>query len=132
MPAWRQRGELWTVGHAEPKGVVQFLGGSGLGASPQLSYKRLLEAISRRGWLVQCWSYLPSFDHQLLAVQAWQSFRAQRHSGLPVLRLGHSMGCKLHLLAHGLQLTQQRTALIKLVLSKANQQALPPVLLAAD
>ena len=99
MPAWRQRGDLWTVGPAEPKGVVQFLGGSGLGASPQLSYKRLLEAISRRGWLVQCWSYLPSFDHQLLAVQAWQSFRAQRHSGLPVLRLGHSMGCKLHLLA---------------------------------
>ena len=99
MPAWRQRGELWTVGPAQPKGVVQFLGGSGLGASPQLSYKRLLEAISRRGWLVQCWSYLPSFDHQLLAVQAWQSFRAQRHSGLPVLRLGHSMGCKLHLLA---------------------------------
>ena len=39
---------------------------------------------------------------------------------------------QLHLLAHGLQLTQQRTALIELVLSKANQQALAPVLLAAD
>ena len=39
---------------------------------------------------------------------------------------------QLHLLAHGLQLTQQRTALIELVLSKSNQQALSPVLLAAD
>ena len=58
MPTWRQRGELWTVGPTQPKGVVQFLGGSGLGASPQLSYKRLLEAVSRRGWLVQCWSCL--------------------------------------------------------------------------
>ena len=87
MPTWRQRGELWTVGPTQPKGVVQFLGGSGLGASPQLSYKRLLEAVSRRGWLVQCWSYLPSFDHQLLAVQAWRSFRSQRQSDLPVLRL---------------------------------------------
>ena len=99
MPAWRQRDDLWTHGPAQPKGVLQFLGGSGLGASPQLSYRRLLEALSSRGWLVQCWSYLPSFDHQLLAVQAWRSFRCQRQSDLPVLRLGHSMGCKLHLLA---------------------------------
>ena len=83
MPAWRQRGELWTVGPAEPKGVVQFLGGSGLGASPQLSYKRLLEAISRRGWLVQCWSYLPSFDHQLWRCRPGRAFALSATAACP-------------------------------------------------
>ena len=96
---WQQCDELWLLAPPQPKGVIQFIGGSGLGATPQLSYKRLLEAMAQQGWLVQCWSYLPGFDHQLLAVQAWRSFRAQRQQELPVLRLGHSMGCKLHLLA---------------------------------
>ena len=96
---WRQRQDLWLLIPQQPIGVIQFLGGSGLGATPQLSYRRLLEAMAQRGWLVQCWGYLPGFDHQLLAVQAWKAFRQQRQAGLPVLRLGHSMGCKLHLLA---------------------------------
>ena len=96
---WQQRNELWLLAPPQPQGVIQFIGGSGLGATPQLSYRRLLEAMAQRGWLVHCWSYLPGFDHQLLAVEAWRSFRAQRPQQLPVLRLGHSMGCKLHLLA---------------------------------
>jgi hypothetical protein len=47
---------------------------------------------------------VPGFDHQAQANQAWKLFRATRErqpmAGEPLpLRLGHSLGCKLHLLA---------------------------------
>ena len=45
-----------------------------------------------------------SFDRQAQATEAWRCFRAARNTAgaaalLPVLRLGHSLGCKLHVLA---------------------------------
>ena len=128
---WRQAGELWCL---EPQpsaprphatspaagadaartggpGVIEFIGGSYLAATPQLSYRRLLEALSRRGWSILAWSYVPGFDHQQQAISAWRAFRAHREAAArrsggfelehrnPVVRLGHSLGCKLHLLA---------------------------------
>ena len=96
--SWRQRGSLWTLQPPDPQGRVDFIGGSYLAATPQLSYRRLLEALARQGLEVWAWSYVPGFDHQSQANEAWRAFRAER-SALPVLRLGHSLGCKLHLLA---------------------------------
>ena len=99
------------MGSGIAAGVVEFIGGSYLAATPQLSYRRLLEALAQRGWAVQAWSYVPGFDHQQQAVAAWRAFRAEREAKArrtgelevkaagPVLRLGHSLGCKLHLLA---------------------------------
>ena len=95
---WRQRGSLWCLDPPGPDGLVECIGGSYLAATPQLSYRRLLEALARQGLAIQAWSYVPGFDHQAQANEAWKAFRAAR-SGLPVLRLGHSLGCKLHLLA---------------------------------
>ncbi|MFZ4804685.1 MAG: DUF1350 family protein [Synechococcus lacustris] len=104
MMNWRQVGELWLLEPPQAKGRLEFIGGSGLGTSPQLSYRRLLEALAQQGWAVQAWPFVPGFDHQLLAVQAWRAFRRQQERQgpgirLPTLRLGHSMGCKLQLLA---------------------------------
>ena len=55
---------------------------------------------------VHAWAYVPGFDHQSQAKEAWMAFRQARRQledccgGLPTaLRLGHSLGCKLHLLA---------------------------------
>ena len=86
--------------------MIEFIGGSVLAATPQISYRRLLEALCRRGLSLRAWSYVPGFDHQAQATEAWRAFRggAAGPSGpaprrLPVLRLGHSLGCKLHLLA---------------------------------
>ena len=97
--SWRQRGSLWCLQPTAPHGLVEFIGGSYLAATPQLSYRRLLEALERRGLAIQAWSYVPGFDHQAQANEAWRQFRQARPQGLPVLRLGHSLGCKLHLLA---------------------------------
>jgi len=109
MPTrWRQQGDLWLLEpSSRPQGLVEFIGGSYLAARPELSYRRLLEALAQRGWRVHAWSYVPGFDHQAQANSAWSRFRDQRRSlaeldALPAgepLRLGHSLGCKLHLLA---------------------------------
>jgi hypothetical protein len=84
--------------------VVEFIGGSYLAATPQLSYRRLLEALAARGSRILAWSYVPGFDHQSQANEAWRAFRRARIDAdgddrTPRLRLGHSLGCKLHLLA---------------------------------
>ncbi len=112
---WKRRGRLWILPAAglhaspdavRPAGLVEFIGGSGLASTPQLSYRRLLETLARSGWCVHAWSYLPAFDHQAQANEAWHGFRTARLAAeeamgrsLPVLRVGHSLGCKLHLLA---------------------------------
>lgn len=107
---WRQKGPLLELEPSagprlDPKaGVVEFIGGSYLAATPQISYRRLLEALVMRGWRVRAWSYVPGFDHQSQANEAWRAFRQAREQepgreGSSVLRLGHSLGCKLHLLA---------------------------------
>ena len=97
--SWRQRGSLWTWDPPAARGVIHFIGGSYLAATPQLSYRRLLESLARLGLAIQAWSYVPGFDHQAQANEAWKLFRNARLDQLPVLRLGHSLGCKLHLLA---------------------------------
>jgi hypothetical protein len=107
MPRWRQRGSLWLLDPAgspvaRPLGTIAFIGGSYLAATPQLSYRRLLEALAQRGWSIQAWSYVPGFDHQAQANEAWRAFRDAAAATGPTtctLRLGHSLGCKLHLLA---------------------------------
>ena len=106
MARWRTDGDLWlldppaSAAAAAPAPVVEFIGGSYLAATPQLSYRRLLEALAQLGWRVHAWSYVPGFDHQQQANTAWRRFRAVREQPAPmVLRLGHSLGCKLHLLA---------------------------------
>jgi hypothetical protein len=112
-PTWRQQGPLWSLearsSGADLPPLLEFIGGSYLAATPQVSYRRLLESFARQGWAIHAWSYVPGFDHQDQANQAWRNFRQLRRAGSraagelednrPVLRLGHSLGCKLHLLA---------------------------------
>jgi len=111
MARWRQQGDLWLLDppsqpgrDPRPLGLIQFIGGSYLAAKPQLSYRRLLEALAQRGWQSATWSYVPGFDHQGQANTAWRQFRRMRSqlpdpNGSTCLRLGHSLGCKLHFLA---------------------------------
>ncbi|MFM7312030.1 MAG: DUF1350 family protein, partial [Cyanobium sp.] len=76
MSRWQQLNDLWRV---EPKGasrgLIEFIGGSYLATTPQLSYRRLLEALAARGWCIHAWGYVPGFDHQAQANEAWRSFR---------------------------------------------------------
>lgn len=102
---WQQHGSVWRAAPPRPVGVIQFIGGSYLGVQPQLAYRRLLTAFEAMGWAVLSWAYTPNFDHQAQADQAFTALEQalRRESAwpadLPVVRLGHSLGCKLHLLA---------------------------------
>ena len=104
MARWRSAGDLWLLDPpvaAEDAPLLEFIGGSYLAATPQISYRRLLECLAQLGWRVRAWSYVPGFDHQQQANAAWRRFRELRQQSklAAVLRLGHSLGCKLHLLA---------------------------------
>tara|TARA_Y100001968_G_scaffold26962_1_gene21021 strand:+ start:74 stop:805 length:732 start_codon:yes stop_codon:yes gene_type:complete len=91
---------------SRPVGLIEIIGGSYISIKPEITYKRLIFSFLQRNFAVHSWSYLPNFDHQLQANQAWQQFRQSRkvlekRVGFTpkLLRLGHSLGCKLHLLA---------------------------------
>lgn len=106
MTRWRRLGNVWGLWPAQPIALVEMVGGSYLAASPQLSYRRLLEGLADHNLAVHAWGYVPGFDHQAQANEAWKHLRRCRQQlearvgALPTpLRLGHSLGCKLHLLA---------------------------------
>ena len=91
---------------SRPVGLVEIIGGSYISIKPEITYKRLISGLLRKNFAVHSWSYIPNFDHQIQANQAWKQFRLSRNIlkkrvGLipKVIRLGHSLGCKLHLLA---------------------------------
>ncbi len=106
MMRWRRIGQTWCIWPARPIALVEMIGGSYLSASPQLSYRRLIEALALKKIAVHAWGYVPGFDHQTQANEAWQNLRnckanlEARVGAIPSpIRLGHSLGCKLHLLA---------------------------------
>ena len=53
MPSWRQFGSIWQLRPSQPWGQVDFIGGSYLAATPQVSYRRLLEDLAASGLVVQ-------------------------------------------------------------------------------
>ncbi len=106
MNRWRRIGPVWAIWPAKPLALIEMIGGSYLAINPQLSYKLLLESLALESIAIHAWSYVPGFDHQAQANEAWKSLRSCRQmlesriGYLPtVLRLGHSLGSKLHLLA---------------------------------
>ena len=46
MANWRQLSAIWQLRPAEPTGLIEFIGGSYLAATPQISYRRLLEDLA--------------------------------------------------------------------------------------
>tara|TARA_Y100001968_G_scaffold25_1_gene18 strand:- start:43 stop:768 length:726 start_codon:yes stop_codon:yes gene_type:complete len=91
---------------SRPVGLIEIIGGSYISIKPEVAYKRLISRLLQRNFAVHTWSYIPNFDHQLQANQAWKQFRQSRkvlekRVGIipKSIRLGHSLGCKLHLLA---------------------------------
>ena len=106
MTNWRLVNRTWCLWPSRPKALIEMIGGSYLSASPHISYKRLLEGLFNKNIAIHSWSYLPGFDHQKQSNEAWKEFRNCRKKlemrvgeSTKIIRLGHSLGCKLHLLA---------------------------------
>ena len=91
---------------SNPQKIIEFIGGSYLATKPDLTYKRFIESLTEKNYAVHAYKYLPQFDHQEIAVNAWRDFRKcksllKRRVGrnLETIRIGHSLGCKLHLIS---------------------------------
>ena len=91
---------------SNPKKIIEFIGGSYLATKPDFSYKRFIESLIAKDYAVHAYKYLPQFDHQELSINAWKDFRKckktiNRRIGrdLESIRIGHSLGCKLHLIS---------------------------------
>ena len=55
MTRWRRLGNVWGLWPAQPIALVEMVGGSYLAASPQLSYRRLLEGLADHNLAVHAW-----------------------------------------------------------------------------
>ena len=91
---------------ANPKKIIEFIGGSYLASNPDITYKRFIESLIRKNYAVHAFKYIPQFDHQELSIKAWKDFKICKeilskrlNRNLSTLRIGHSLGCKLHLIA---------------------------------
>ena len=91
---------------SNPKKIIEFIGGSYLASKPDLTYKRFIENLVKKNYAVHAYRYTPQFDHQELALKAWKDFKNCRRSlskrlgsTIPSVRIGHSLGCKLHLIS---------------------------------
>lgn len=105
---WKEVAGNWVLIPQHPIGIVHFLGGAFVAAAPQLTYRWLLEQLAHKGYAIVATPFVNTLDHAAIARTVLQSFErtlAQLHATamlrkryLPIYGLGHSMGCKLHLL----------------------------------
>ena len=92
----------------KPIGIIHFLGGAFVGTAPNLTYRWLLEHLAKKGYVAIATPFINTFEHKTISREVLNRFetivdrlKATNSLGksyLPIYGLGHSMGCKLHLL----------------------------------
>ena len=106
---WQEISGNWVyLPRQEILGIIHFLGGAFVATAPQISYRSILEQIGKAGYGIIATPFLNTFDHLAIARQvlnrletALERLQKTNRLGkryLPVYGMGHSMGCKLHLL----------------------------------
>ena len=104
---WQEVSGNWFLVPDQPKAIVHFLGGAFVAAAPHLTYRWLLEALYQEGYALVATPFVNTFDHSAIASETLTTFNQglaflykQRPElrDLPIYGLGHSMGCKVHLL----------------------------------
>jgi len=105
---WQEFSGSWVLTPPHPLGIIHFLGGAFVATAPHITYRWLLEKLARQGYIIIATSFLNTLDHKAIAVNVQNRlenilYRLEYKQGidinyLPIYGLGHSMGCKLHLL----------------------------------
>jgi hypothetical protein len=105
---WQEISGNWVYIPRQPRAVIHFLGGAFVGLAPHLTYRLLLEDLGKQGYVTIATPFVNTFDHRSIASEVYNSFedtleliqkrRYLPSDRLPVYGVGHSMGCKLHLL----------------------------------
>ncbi|ACK72865.1 protein of unknown function DUF1350 [Gloeothece citriformis PCC 7424] len=105
---WQEFSGSWVLIPQHPIGVIHFLGGAFVGTAPNLTYRWLLENLGKSGYAIITTPFVNTLDHTAIArsvlnrfetiLERLQTTNALGQRYLPIYGLGHSMGCKLHLL----------------------------------
>lgn len=105
---WQEISGNWVYIPRQPRAVIHFLGGAFVAAAPHLTYRLLLEDLAKQGYVIIATPFINTFDHRAIASEVYNRFedtlellykrRYLPAEDLPVYGVGHSMGCKLHLL----------------------------------
>lgn len=113
MANWEEIAGNSVLLPSQPKGVIHFLGGAFVATAPQVTYSWLLESLAEEGYAIIATPFLNDLNHSAIAQRALNRFETtyQRlglfRRYLPIYGLGHSMGCKLHLLINSLYEVQR-------------------------
>lgn len=108
---WQEVSGNWLLVPRRPRGIIHFLGGAFVAAAPHLTYRWLLEKLAQAGYVIVATPFVNTFDHGAIAKEVLTTFdqglyylrgRLSDVAYLPVYGLGHSMGCKVHLLINSL------------------------------
>ncbi|MBD2295432.1 DUF1350 family protein [Anabaena sphaerica FACHB-251] len=105
---WKEIRGNWVIIPRHPIGIIHFLGGAFVATAPHLTYRWLLEQLAAKGYVIIATPFVNTLDHLAIAESVLLNFdrtlERLHYSGelrklyLPIYGLGHSMGCKLHLL----------------------------------
>ncbi|MUG99404.1 DUF1350 domain-containing protein [Scytonema sp. UIC 10036] len=105
---WKEISGNWVLIPRNPIGIVHFLGGAFVATAPHITYRWLLEQLATKGYAVIATPFVNTLDHYAIAksvllnferaLERLQDSSAIRKRYLPIYGIGHSMGCKLHLL----------------------------------
>ncbi len=105
---WKEIRGNWVLIPPNPIGIIHFLGGAFVATAPHLTYRWVLEQLANKGYVVIATPFINTLDHTAIANLVVLNFErtlerlydseALRKHYLPVYGIGHSMGCKLHLL----------------------------------
>ena len=105
---WQEISGNWVLLPKQPIGMIHFLGGAFVATAPHLTYRWLLEQLGQQGYVVIATPFMSTLDHKAIALSVLNRFESILYrlrvtekidvGYLPVYGLGHSLGCKLHLL----------------------------------
>lgn len=104
---WREVYGNWILVPPQPTAIIHFLGGAFVATAPQVTYRNLLEHLANQGYAIVATPFVNTFDHTAIAQRVMRLSNLAldhvqeeiiRKRSLPIYGVGHSMGCKLHLL----------------------------------
>jgi Protein of unknown function (DUF1350) len=109
---WQEISGNWVLMPRRPKAIAHFLGGAFVATAPQITYRTLLEQLGQQGYAVVATPFVNTLDHIAIArsvlwnfenaIETLQAKSILPRRYLPIYGIGHSMGCKLHLLVGSL------------------------------
>ncbi|EGJ29651.1 MULTISPECIES: DUF1350 family protein [Moorena] len=105
---WQEISGNWVLIPNRPTGIIHFLGGAFIATAPHVTYRLLLEKLAAQRYAVIATPFVNTLDHIAIARDVLNRFETTlnrlqvtnvlRKRYLPIYGIGHSMGCKLHLL----------------------------------